>query len=131
MSVPADLKTRGPAAVWLLSLVTFGIYYLVWLYKTASDIQALSPQHPKNVSPANLVLSFMFGALTLYIWPIINWFKFTGSIRAEQEAVGLPATSSTGLATLLVFVVSTHTIYLQSQQNLVVEAVKARQGVAV
>ncbi|MGZ4663863.1 MAG: DUF4234 domain-containing protein, partial [Frankiaceae bacterium] len=30
-------KTRGPWAVWLLSIITFGIYFLVWYYKINNE----------------------------------------------------------------------------------------------
>ncbi|THV25930.1 hypothetical protein [Glycomyces paridis] len=71
----------------------------------------------------------LFGFITLYIVPIINWFKLCASIRAEQQAAGLTPTFSTGIATLLCFVAGTNLCYLQAQQNLVVNAVQARQGV--
>lgn len=124
-----ELKTRGPFAVWILSIVTFGIYYFVWLAKTAGEIKAVNPANEKNVAPANLVWSFLIGALTLYIWPIINWFKLCASVREEQQAAGLTPTFSTGLATLFVFLASTHVCYIQSQRNLTVAAVQARQAV--
>ena len=126
-----ELKTRGPFAVWILSIVTLGIYYLVWVAKMCAQVEAVNPQNPKNISGSNAVLSLLFGSLTLLIWPIINWFKFCESVRQEQRAAGLTPTFSAGLATLFVFLASTHVCYVQSQQNLVVAAVKSRQGVAV
>ncbi|WP_100444475.1 DUF4234 domain-containing protein [Glycomyces xiaoerkulensis] len=123
-----ELKTRNPFGVWVLNLVTIGIYGLVWAHKTCQQVQAVSPQNPKNVSPAGAVLSMIFGGFTLMIWPAINWFNFCASMRAQQQAAGLQPTFSTGVATLLVFVVSTHTVYVQGQQNLVVQAVQQRQG---
>ncbi|RRR98578.1 DUF4234 domain-containing protein [Glycomyces terrestris] len=125
-----ELKTRGPFAVWILNLPTLGIYYFVWFAKITAEVKAVNPNGEKNVNPANMVWSLLIGALTLFIWPIVNWFKFCASIRAEQEAAGLTPTFSTGLATLFVFLASTHVCYVQSQQNLVVAAVKARQPVA-
>ena len=32
-------KTRGPWVVWLLSLVTFGIYFLYWYYKVNNEVR--------------------------------------------------------------------------------------------
>ncbi|MQM24283.1 DUF4234 domain-containing protein [Glycomyces albidus] len=125
-----ELKTRGPFAVWILNLPTIGIYSLVWFAKITAEVKAVNPNGEKNVAPAAMVWSILIGALTLFIWPIVNWFKFCASIRQEQEAAGLTPTFSTGLATLFVFLASTHVCYVQSQQNLVVAAVKARQPVA-
>ncbi|WP_051326039.1 DUF4234 domain-containing protein [Glycomyces tenuis] len=126
-----DIKTRSPFGVWGLSLITFGIYYYVWAFKTCGEVQAVNPNHPDNRSGGNVVLSMLFGGLTLLIWPAINWFKFCGSVKAEQQAVGLQPTFNTGLATFLIFVASTHTCYVQSQRNLVVQTVKQRQGMPV
>ncbi|GAA2309931.1 hypothetical protein GCM10009853_079250 [Glycomyces scopariae] len=123
-----ELKTRGPFAVWILSIVTFGIYYLVWFAKTTAEVKAVNPNGEKNVNSAPMVWSLLIGALTLFIWPIVNWFKFCASIRQEQEAAGLTPTFSTGLATLFVFLASTHVCYVQSQQNLVVAAVSAKRA---
>ncbi|MCC3763137.1 DUF4234 domain-containing protein [Glycomyces sp. TRM65418] len=124
-----ELKIRSPFGVWGLSLITFGIYGLVWYAKTAAQIKAVNPNNPQNVSGTSLVVWMLFGVITLYIMPIINWFKLCASIRAEQQAAGLAPTFSTGVATLLCFVVGTNVCYIQSQQNLVVAAVKARQPV--
>jgi hypothetical protein len=126
-----ELKTRSPFGVWILNLPTFGIHYLVWFAKIAAEVKAVNPNNPKNVAPANMVWSLLIGVVTLFIWPIVNWFKFCASIREEQQAAGIAPTFSTGLATLFVFLASTHVCYVQSQQNLVVAAVKARQGVHV
>jgi hypothetical protein len=125
-----ELKTRGPFAVWILNLPTLGIYSLVWFAKITAEVKAVNPNGEKNVAPASMVWSLLIGVLTLFIWPIVNWFKFCASIRDEQQAAGLTPTFSTGLATLFVFLASTHVCYVQSQQNLVVAAVKARQPVA-
>jgi hypothetical protein len=126
-----ELKIRSPFGVWVLTIVTFGIYGLVWYAKTAAQIQAVNPDNPKNVTPTSLVVWMIFGWITLFIVPIINWFKLCASIQEEQKAAGLNPTFSTGLATLLCFLAGTNVCYIQSQQNLVVGAVKARQSVPV
>lgn len=124
-----ELKIRSPFGVWGLSLITLGIYGLFWYAKTAAQIKAVNPDNPKNVSGTSLVVWMLFGAITLYIVPIVNWFKLCASIKAEQEAAGLTATFNTGVATLLYFLAGTNVIYVQSEQNLVVAAVKARDAV--
>lgn len=125
-----ELKIRSPFGVWVLTLISFGIYGLFWYAKTAAQIQGVNPDNPKNVSGSSLVVWMIFGAITLFIMPIMNWFKLCASLRAEQEAAGLTATFSTGLATLLCFLAGTNICYIQSQQNLVVAAVKARESVS-
>lgn len=125
------VKPRGAFAVWILGVVTVGIYTLVWIAKMCAEVQNVNPQGQKNVSGANAILSMFFGAFTLMIWPIINWFKFCESVRHEQQAVGLAPTFNAGVATLLYFLAGTHVCYIQAQQNLVVQAVQQRQGMPV
>jgi hypothetical protein len=126
-----ELKHRSPFGVWGLTVITFGIYGLFWYAKTAAQIQGVNPDNPKNVSGTSLVVWILFGFITLYIVPIINWFKLCASIKAEQQAAGLAPTFNTGLATLLCFVAGTNICYIQAQQNLVVTAVQSRQAVPV
>lgn len=123
-----ELKIRNPFGVWALGIVTVGVYVFVWVAKTCGEVQAVNPNNPKNLSGANAVLSMLFGGFTLLIWPIINWFKFCDSVKAEQQAAGLHVTFNTGLATLLYFLAGTHVCYVQSQRNLVVQAVVQRRG---
>lgn len=122
-----QLKTRSPFGVWALGLVTLGIYSLVWVAKMCGEVRTVNPNNPKNVDAANAILSMFFGAFTLYIWPILNWFKFCDSVRQEQQVVGLQPTFSTGLATFLALI-GFQSIYVQAEQNKVVQAVQARQG---
>jgi magnesium-transporting ATPase (P-type) len=126
-----ELKIRSPFGVWGLTLISFGIYGLFWYAKTATQIKAVNPDNPKNVSGSSLVVWMLFGAITLFIVPIINWFKLCASIKAEQQAAGLTPTFNTGVATLLCFLAGTNLCYIQAQQNLVVTAVQARQSVPV
>ncbi|GAB3651311.1 DUF4234 domain-containing protein [Glycomyces tarimensis] len=120
------LKTRSPFGVWVLSIITAGIYYLFWAASMCGEVKTVNPQGEENRTGSNVVLSILFGAFTLYIWPAINWFKFCNSVKAEQRAAGLAPTFNTGLATLLVFLLNTHICYVQSQQNLVVAAAAQR-----
>lgn len=126
-----ELKIRSPFGVWGLTLISFGIYGLFWYAKTAAQIKAVNPNNPANVSGTSLVVWILFGFITLYIVPIINWFKLCASIKAEQQAAGLAPTFNTGVATLLCFLAGTNLCYIQAQQNLVVNAVQARQAVPV
>ena len=36
-------RPRGPVAVWLLSVVTLGIYVLVWWYKINREVREFAP----------------------------------------------------------------------------------------
>jgi uncharacterized protein DUF4234 len=95
-----NMKRRNPVAVWLgLPLITFGIYALVWFYKVHKELAAYDRRIPD--SSVNALLSILFGAITLFIWPIVMYIKLAGHIRQAQHAAGLQPTCSTGLAALL------------------------------
>jgi hypothetical protein len=40
------MTRRSPFAVWILGIVTFGIYYLVWLVKTKDEMNSQGAQIP-------------------------------------------------------------------------------------
>lgn len=57
-------KTQSPIVVLLLSLVTCGIYTLVWAYSTANDINKAMGK--EAVSPILFLFSFFVPFLPLY-----------------------------------------------------------------
>lgn len=116
------LKKRNPFAVWILGIITIGIYQLVWMTKMCREVEDVVPAHPGNVSGASAVCSTLFGGFTLMIWPLVVFMKFGESVRNEQKAAGLQPTYSNGLAILFYFLAGTHVCYVQAQQNKVVTA---------
>ncbi len=60
-------KQRGPVAVILLSLITFGIYYLVWVYKSHEEIKEHSGQGVGGV--VGLVIALVVGVVTAFVLP--------------------------------------------------------------
>ena len=55
-------KERGPVAVILFSIVTIGIYYLVWVYKNHEEIKEHSDQGVGGV--LGLVIALVVGFIT-------------------------------------------------------------------
>jgi hypothetical protein len=60
-------KQRGVAAVILLSIVTLGIYYLVWVYKTQEEVKQHSGQGVGGV--VGLVIALVVGFVTPFVIP--------------------------------------------------------------
>ena len=81
-----QVKLRGPWAVFFLSLVTLGIYYLVWYYKINRELRDAGDQ---DVSPGIALLAITLGALII-VPPFVSVYRTFRRIRAAQEAVGLP-----------------------------------------
>ncbi|MFG2432754.1 DUF4234 domain-containing protein [Streptomyces sp. NPDC048590] len=114
------MKRRGPVAVWLgLTLITFGIYQLVWYYKIHKELQEFDRRQVLNPGGSLMVLIFLGWTL---IAPLIS-FRNTGkAIAAAQRAAGLPVTCSPAASMWLTFVFGLNVWYMQRQLNLVVEA---------
>lgn len=111
----ADHKVRGPVNVWLLAIVTFGIYGLVWYYKVNRELRDFDPTI--EVKPGLAVLAMFV--------PIAGWVSIvhTGKrIAHAQQSAGLPATCSGGVGLLLTFFFGLYTLYYQGHLNKLWEA---------
>ena len=60
-------KERGVVSVILLSIVTLGIYYLVWVYKTQEEVKQHSGQGVGGV--VGLVIALVVGFVTPFVIP--------------------------------------------------------------
>jgi hypothetical protein len=101
--------------VWLLSLVTFGIYGLYWYYKVNEETREYEPA--VNVQPGIAVCALIFGGFTLGIATIVSLVKTGGRISQAQRASGTTARCSGGLGLLFALLLATHLVYYQSQLN--------------
>jgi len=111
------VKKRHPVGVWLLALVTLGIYGLVWYYKINNELRRYNDAI--KVDPAMAVIAVTLGAFIL-VPPFVSVFKTGERINQAQGFAGLERTSSGGVS-LLLFLIGLHPIYMQHEQNKVVE----------
>jgi hypothetical protein len=112
-----QMKLRSPVGVWALSLVTFGIYGLVYWYKTHTELALFDPR--QKISPVFELMSIWLLAITIVL-PIMSIVGLGGKIRAAQAAVGQTVDCSGGLGLLLAFLGGFHVIYYQSKLNQVI-----------
>jgi len=121
MTAPSGLqmKHRSPVGVWLLSIITLGIYGLVYWYKIHAELARLDPR--QKISPVFELMSVWLLSFTIVL-PIMSIFRLGGKIRAAQAAVGQPTDCSGGLGLLFAFLAGTHLIYYQSKLNQVIAA---------
>ena len=77
-------ERREPALVLILSIITFGIYYLYWVYQASAETQEFLAE--PDTSPGVEVLLFVVtcGLYTLY-WD----YKMAQRIAKMQRMVGL------------------------------------------
>jgi hypothetical protein len=101
-------KIRGPVAVAVLTLVTLGIYGIVWYYKVNREMADLGKATGRTEelgdSPGTSLLAVTLGALVIVpaIISIINTFK---RVQALQRITGggEPLNGWLGLVLYLVF----------------------------
>lgn len=107
-------KTRNPLVVWLLSLVTLGIYQLYWYYQVNREAREYEPS--VDVRPGVAVVAVSLGGL-LIVPPWVSIFKTGGRIARAQKAAGVQDRCSGLLGLVLVLVFDLWVVYYQSQLN--------------
>ncbi len=107
------MKDRNIALWYVISIVTFGIGFLVWYYKLNSDAKRLAGN--KSWSPAISVVAVTFGVL-LIIPPLVSHWRTWSRVREATNADGMSA----GIQFCLCFVPIVNLAYwwyLQSKLN--------------
>ncbi len=106
-------KRRGPVAVWLLAIVTFGIYGLVWYYKINREARDLGV----GTSPGTSLLAITLGGFII-VPPFLSIYNTGDRIAQCQRNAGIAPTCNPLVGLLLwLFVFSTGSIYYQSELN--------------
>jgi hypothetical protein len=97
----AEVKLRRPWGTFGLTLLTFGVYYLFWYYRTNRELNAFGQSfgnpNPLRVTPGVALLAITLGSF-LILPPFISSFRTFKRIRRAQELTGLPDPMSPGLA---------------------------------
>ncbi len=109
-------KTRSPVGVWLLSLVTLGIYYCVWWYKINREVKEFD--RSIEVSPGMSVVAITLGSLII-VPPFISTITTGGRIAQAERTAGLSTRCSSLIGVLLWLVAGLNTIYYQEHLNLI------------
>jgi hypothetical protein len=77
------VKIRNPFGVFVLAIVTLGIYYLVWYYKVNRELRDASGI---DVSPGVALLAITFGWFII-VPPFVSWYRtFQRIQQAQQQA---------------------------------------------
>ncbi len=114
-----NMKRRNPVGAWLgQPIITFGIYGLVWFFKVHDELHRFDRRIDNAAT--NALLSMLFGAITLGIWPLIMYVKLGGRIAEAQRAAGLQPSCSGGMGFLL-GIFGFGVLYYQIQLNKVVD----------
>jgi len=106
-------KRRNPAAVWLLAIITFGIYGLVWYYKINREARDMGA----GTSPGTSLLAITLGGFII-VPPFVSIYNTGERIAACQRNAGIAPTCNPLVGLLLwIFVFSTGSVYYQAEMN--------------
>jgi len=111
------VKLRNPFLVFVWSLLTLGIYYVVWYYKVNRELRDAAGA---VVSPLVALLAITLGWIVL-VPPFVSWYRtFTRIADAQRAAnVGREANPILGfiLYVIAVFFLPIEVIYAQDELN--------------
>ena len=116
--VGAQMKQRNIFAVWLLPVVTFGIYGLVWYYKIHNEMKQFDPR--AKIDPTGSLLTVMFGGFLCLIPPLVSYYNTGQRIANAQRAAGLPQTCAPILGLVLNFLAGVGGLYYQAELNKII-----------
>jgi hypothetical protein len=118
-------KIRNPLGVIGLSIITLGIYGLVWYYKVnkeLADIGQARGTEECGTNPVTSILAVTLGALII-VPALVSIYNFCKRLSAAERVTGTPPGMEPGLLFLLYIFLSPIAAYIaQSNMNKVVEA---------
>jgi hypothetical protein len=111
------VKIRNPFLVFIWSLVTLGIYYVVWYYKINRELRDACGI---NVSPVLALLAVTVGWVII-VPPFVSWYRTFERIVQAQRQAGVTSEASPVLGFILyviaVFFLPIEVIYAQDELN--------------
>jgi hypothetical protein len=111
------VKIRNPFGVFVLSIVTLGIYYVVWYYKVNRELRDAARI---DVSPVAAVLAVSIGWLII-VPPFVSWYRTFQRIQQAQRQAGLRGEVNPILGFILFLVavvfLPVETLYAQDELN--------------
>ncbi len=97
------VKRRSPWGVFLLTIVTLGVYYLFWYYQANRELRDYARASGGGAlggSPLLSLLAITVGWIVL-IPPFISMYQTFGRIATAQRIAGIPGEASPLLGLLL------------------------------
>jgi len=121
-----EFKKRNPLGVWLLSLVTLGIYFFVWYYKINSE--ARDYLGDSEISPGIALLAVTLGLLII-VPPFVSTYRTGQRIERMQQKAGVTDSVSPGIGLLLFIVWRLDTVYYQEHLNRIWRRYQQQPGI--
>jgi hypothetical protein len=112
-------KVRNPLGVVALSIVTLGIYAIVWYYKVNKEMAEIGKGRGTDdcgTDPLNSLLAITLGALVI-VPPFVSLYKSCVRLSAAERVTGTPAGMGPGLLFVIYLLLSPVALYI-AQSNL-------------
>lgn len=112
----AKARLRRPWGVFVLSILTFGVYHLYWYYQANRELK----DYGVGDHPVVSLLAQVPGAL-LIIPPFVSWWRFFGRLRDAQGRAGcaerVDHTTGIVLYVIAFFLLPFELVYAQQHLN--------------
>ncbi|GHV10663.1 hypothetical protein FACS189491_00610 [Spirochaetia bacterium] len=92
------IKKRGLAGLILLSIITFGIYGLYWIYKLARDVNSICDGDGKKTG--GLLKYLLLGIITFGIYDFVWLYMLGDRLQDNAQKYGLSFKESGGAVLL-------------------------------
>jgi hypothetical protein len=113
----ASVKIRSPFGVFVLALVTLGIYYLVWYYKVNRELRDAAGA---DVDPFVALLAITIGWVII-VPPFVSWYRTFERIQQAQRQAGLASEANPVLGFVLyviaLYFLPVELLYAQDELN--------------
>jgi len=106
---------RNPWGVWLIGLVTLGVYFFVWYYKINREQRDYDPDI--NVDPTLALLAVLLGGLFFFPIAWVSIVRAGNRIQQAQNTAGANERCNGWLGLLLFILGAFNMVYYQSQLN--------------
>jgi drug/metabolite transporter (DMT)-like permease len=108
-------KTRNPWGVWLIALITLGVYFFVWYYKVNRELRDYDPDI--EVEPGIALLAVLLGWIVIFIFAWVSVYRTGDRIQQAQTTSGANEPCNGWLGILLYILGGFNMVYYQSQLN--------------
>jgi Domain of unknown function (DUF4234) len=112
-----SVKIRSPFGVFVLALVTLGIYYLVWYYKVNRELRDAAGA---DVDPFVALLAITIGWVII-VPPFVSWYRTFERIQQAQRQAGLTSEANPVLGFVLyviaLYFLPVELLYAQDELN--------------
>ena len=111
-------KIRNPWLVVLWSLVTLGIYHLVWWYRVNKELKAFGESRGYDLgrNPTNSLLA-LFPGFLIIVPPLVSYYRGTKRVQGAQALVGREPVNGWIALVLYLFIGIAFPAYLQVSLN--------------